>query len=231
MHLNLLGAGASQGVAMRLAAKLRDMTGCEVQGTYGAVGAMKALLLGGAPCDVVVLSAPLVAELAAGGHVLPDTIADLGVVRTGIAVRSGDPMPAITDAEGLRTTLLEAEGIYYPDPRQATAGIHFAKVIDQFGIRNQVGGRLHTYPNGAAAMRALANADGDRLVGCTQITEINNTPGVALVGRLPRGFDLATTYTAAVCTTATMPEVARLFASLLTADDSRAIRTAAGFEL
>ena len=42
--------------------------------------------------------------------------------------------------------------------------------------------RLKTYPNGASAMHELAQAKGARLLGCPQVTEIKNTPG--LEGRI-----------------------------------------------
>jgi hypothetical protein len=62
------------------------------------------------------------------------------------------------------------------------------KVLRQLGIAEEVASRLHAYPNGATAMRALAGTTAAGLVGCTQITEIKSTPGVALVGALPPWF-------------------------------------------
>jgi molybdate transport system substrate-binding protein len=79
-------------------------------------------------------------------------------------------------------------------------------------------------------MRELAKASGDRPVGVTQITEILNTSGVALVGPLPREFELATVYTAAVCTRAAAPEAARRLVALLAAEERRPLREKAGFE-
>jgi len=79
-------------------------------------------------------------------------------------------------------------------------------------------------------MRALAQASGARPIGVTQITEILNTPGVALVGPLPREFELATVYTAAVCTNAAAPEAARRLVALLAAEGRRPLREQAGFE-
>ncbi|MCJ7839000.1 MAG: substrate-binding domain-containing protein, partial [Burkholderiales bacterium] len=81
------------------------------------------------------------------------------------------------------------------------------------------------------AMHELALARGTRLVGCTQVTEINNTPGVTLVGLLPPEFELATVYSAAVCTGASSTEAARRFVALLTGEASRGLRLKAGFEL
>lgn len=160
-----------------------------------------------------------------------ETCATLGIVKTGVAARAGDPRPDVSDTESLRASLLAAGGLYVPDPRRATAGIHFARVLDRLGIRGDVEGRLHTYPNGATAMRELARAAGERLIGVTQVTEIHDTPGVVLVGSLPRGFELATPYALGVCSRAASPELARRFAALLAGASTRALRAKAGFEL
>lgn len=230
MHLNILSGGAAQSVVNGLAGDFQAATGYGLECSFSAVGAMKAKLLAGAPADIVILTRALVAELAADGQVLADSSADLGRVRTGIAVRAGDPLPDIASASALRAALLAAEGVYFPDPQKATAGIHFAGVLDSLGIRGELESRLRTFPNGATAMRELAQARGTRLIGCTQVTEINNTPGTILVGLLPPEFELATVYTAAVCTGAASPEAARRFIALLTGAASRALRLKAGFE-
>jgi len=231
MRLNILSGGAAQSVVNGLADDFRAQTGYELACTFSAVGAMKAKLLAGAPADLVILTHKLIAELAAGGLLLQDSCADLGRVRTGIAVRAGDALPDIGNAEALRSALLAADGIFFPDPQTATAGIHFAGVLDKLGIRALLEPRLKPYPDGATAMRELAQAKGGRLIGCTQVTEINNTPGVLLVGLLPREFELATVYSAGVCADAASPDAARRFAALLTGESSRALRTQAGFEL
>ena len=98
MRLNILSGGAAQSVVTALAGDFRAATGYELACTFSAVGAMKAKLLSGAPADLVILTQALVAELAAGGQVLPDSRADLGRVRTGVAVRAGDPLPDIASA-------------------------------------------------------------------------------------------------------------------------------------
>lgn len=231
MHLHILSGGAAQSVVNGLAGDFRASSGYDLDCSFSAVGAMKAKLLSGAPADLVILTQALIAELAAGGQLLPDSCADLGCVRTGVAVRAADPLPDIAGAEALRRALLAAEGIYFPDPQKATAGIHFAGVLDKLGIRGEVQARLKTYPNGATAMRELALAQGARLVGCTQVTEIKHTPGVVLAGLLPREFELATVYSAGVCAAAASPDAARRFIRLLAGEASRDLRLKAGFEL
>ena len=231
MQLHLLSGGAAQSVVSALAGDFRAATGYELACTFSAVGAMKAKLLAGAPADLVILTQAVIAELVAGGQVLRDSCADLGRVRTGVAARSGDPLPDIANAGTLRAALLAADGIFIPDPQKATAGIHFARVLDTLGIRSTVESRLRAYPNGNTAMRELAQAQGARLIGCTQVTEIRSTAGVTLVGVLPPEFELATVYSAGVCSAAASPEAARRFIALLASESSRALRTKAGFEL
>lgn len=240
-QLNILSAGAAQGVVMALAAQLKAETGAEIKATFGAVGAIRERLLAGEACDVIILTHLQIAELAAQGRVLPDSAADRGTVRTGVAVRSQDPPPAVSSAHGLRAALLAAEGIYFPDPIKATAGIHFAKVIDSLGIRSMIESRLRTYPNGATAMRAMVDektvTSNARLIGCTQVTEINNTPGAVLAGVLPKEFELATIYAVGICAKVARANsdedcmaIARRFAGMLTAESSRALRASAGYE-
>jgi molybdate transport system substrate-binding protein len=231
MRLTLLSGGAAHGVVRALADRYRAETGFEIDGTFSAVGAMRDKLLAGERADVAILTRKLIDELVASGHIAPAPRGDLGVVRTGVAVRSGDPLPDISDADTLRAGLLASQGIYFPDPRLATAGIHFAGVLAKLGIADDVASRLHTFPNGATAMRALAQAAEPRPIGCTQITEIRSTSGVALVGPLPVEFELATTYSIGLCVNASATVAARQFIDMLTCHASRAARAQAGFEI
>ena len=231
MRLKILSGGAAQSVVTALAEGFSAETGYELDCIFGAVGSKKARLLAGQPADLIILTQPLIAQLAADGHVLPESSADLGRVHTGVAVHTSDPLPDIASAGALRSTLLAAGGIFFPDPHKATAGIHFARVLDTLGIKSKVEARTKTYPNGAAALRAMTETEGLRLIACTQVTEINHTPGVKLAGLLPREFELATVYTVGVCSRATAPEAARRFIALLTGEASHALRVKAGFEL
>jgi len=207
--LRILAGGAAQS----LVEKARP--GFEIDGTFSAVGAMRDRLLAGEPADIVILSRALVDELARSGHVVASTITDVARVATAVAVRSGDPLPAIGDKAALAAALGNADEIHFPDPAQATAGIHFAKVMRELGVWEHVAGRLKLAPNGNTAMRALAASTALHPIGCTQETEIRATPGIVLVGPLPPGFDLTTVYTAAVASAARSPSEAARFLSRL----------------
>jgi molybdate transport system substrate-binding protein len=228
--LNILSGGAAAGLVDALRLPFKTQTGLDVGGDFGAVGLMKDKLLAGAACDVLILTEALIAQLVASGHAVAGSARPLGLVKTGVAVKAGDPLPDVSTPEALKAVLLAAQGIYFPDPVKATAGIHFFKVLQQLGIDAQVASRLRPYPNGATAMREMAQCAQAGLIGCTQMTEILYTPGVTWVASLPAVFELATVYTAAVCSSAANPQAAAAMVALLSALSTADQRQAAGFE-
>jgi molybdate transport system substrate-binding protein len=227
--LNTLSGGAAQGLVASLAPRFKALTGFDIEGGFGAVGAMADNLRKGMPADIVILTAAIVAALAEEKLVERASITDIGLVETAVAVRAGDPLVAVNDATGLRNALLAADAIFVPDTKASTAGIHVAKVLGQLGIADEVAARLRIFPNGATAMRHLAASDALRPIGCTQSTEIISTEGVMLSGSLPPGCELSTMYTAAVTTRAANARQARDLIGLLTDAQQRELRTRAGF--
>jgi molybdate transport system substrate-binding protein len=227
--LKILSGGAAQGLVAGLAPKFKALTGFDIEGEFGAVGAMADKLRKGMPADVVILTAAMIANLAGENLVISASISDIGLVETAIAVRAGDSLVTVRDAAALREAFLAADAIFVPDTKASTAGIHVAKVLHQLGIADDVAARLKIYPNGATAMRHLAETDAVRPIGCTQSTEIISTPGMILSGSLPPGCELSTVYTAAVTTRATSAQQAQSLIDLLTDADQRELRTRAGF--
>jgi len=227
--LNILSGGAAHGLVASLAPRFKVETGFDIAGDYGAVGAMADKLRRGQPTDLVILTAALVAKLADETLIVPASIRDVGLVETALAVRAGDPRISVQDAAGLRTALLAADAIFVPDTRASTAGLHVASVLQRLGIADEVATRLRVAPNGATAMRQLAQSDAKRPIGCTQSTEIITTPGVELSGILPRGCDLATMYAAGITVHAASSAQARALIELLTGADQHDMRERAGF--
>ena len=228
--LHILSGGAAQGLVAQLQGRFFSEAGRAIEGTFGAVGLMRDKLLAGEPCDVIILTQALIDELMATGHVQSGSARPLGIVKTGVAVKTGEPQPRVDTPEELKAALLAARGIYFPDPVKATAGIHFMNVLKQLGIDTQVAARLRVFPNGATAMREMAQAKESGLIGCTQVTEILYTPGVRLVARLPQAFELATVYTAAVCSQTEQPQAAALLVDLLVSPQAAELRREGGFE-
>ncbi len=227
--LRILSGGAAQGLVQSLRAAFERETGHRIDGTFGAVGAMRDMLLAGEPADLMILTSALIAGLDRAGHIVSGSAKTIGNVETAIAVRRRDAAPSIHNSETLRAALLDADAIHLPDPTQATAGIHFAKVLRDLGIADRVAARLRPAPNGTAAMRELAASKNARPIGCTQVTEILATPGLDLVGPLPPSCALSTTYTAAITARAQAPDAAARLVAMLTAESGRESRGELGF--
>lgn len=230
MILDLLSAGAAQGLVRALLTRFNVETGAEVRGLYSAVGEIRERFLAGDPCDVLVLTLPMLEALGNEGRIDKASVRAIGRVRTGVAVRAGEPAPPIDDAAALRAALLAADGIYVPDTERSTAGRHFVRVLESLGIADDVAPALRPFPNGATAMRELARSPGPDLLGCTQVTEIRYTEGVELVGLLPPEFELSTVYAAAVSAGTKDPTLAERLVALLTGAASQSVRIGGGFE-
>ena len=227
--LNILSGGAAQGLVGSLTQAFKAQTGFDIAGEFGAVGLMADKLRKGAPADIIILTAALLAKLAEEKLIVAASIANVGLVETALAVRIGDPRVTVRDAAGLREALLASDAIFVPDTKASTAGIHVADVLQQLGISDQVADRLRIFPNGATAMRELAASGARRPIGCTQSTEIISTKGVTMSGSLPPGCKLATMYTAGITTTAAHPQQAQELIGLLTGADQLEQRKRAGF--
>ena len=142
--LNILSGGAAQALVRSLATKFKAQTGFDIEGEFGAVGAMADRLRKGTPTDIVILTAAIVARLAEEKLVVPASIRDVGLVETALALRSGDPTISVADAAGLREAFLASDAIFVPDTKVSTAGTHVAKIAtlgSKMPVQNFI--RLH----------------------------------------------------------------------------------------
>ena len=224
--MNILSAGAAKGLLQTIAAR----EGLQLTGEFGAVGAIKESLLAGVPCDMIVLTAAMIAELATAGVVDAASVTPLGRVHTGVALLASVAPAQINNVASLRELCVNASKIYFPDPVRATAGIHCLKVLTALGLVPSHENRFVTFPSGAIAMRAMADAGEAGAIGITQCSEILYTPGVQYAGALPEPYALSTVYTAAIITgTQNAPEACRLLAALSATANVDIVRNA-GFE-
>lgn len=229
--LRVLSAGAAQAVCEQVIAEMQRDTGHRVEAAFGAVGAMKARMVGGEAVDLIILSAQLIQDLVSAGMVAASSVTDIGKVGTGVAVRAGTPLPEVRTREALRGNILAASVIACPDPATATAGKIVMKLMERLGIATQVEERMQFFPNGNAAMTWLASSSGNRELGITQNTEILPHDGVTFVAALPDEFQMKTVYTAAVAARAAQVDLAREFLRRLTGPAFHPALKSAGFEI
>lgn len=196
--LNLLAAGATEAAVRDEIGIFNTQSGLTVNFTFGSAGALRDMVLGGTPADVVVVTPAIITTLDAQQRVNPGSRVDLGRVGGGLAVKAGAPLPAISTTEELTQALLDADEVYYADPALATAGAALMKVVDSLGIGDQVRAKGHTAPGGKEAMQNLSKSTAARAIGATQISEILSVPEVTLVGEYPASLQVKTTYSAII---------------------------------
>ena len=195
-EVSVLAAGAAKALLHSIEADFASMSGDRLQARFDTVGAQRERVERGERPDVVVLSQAAIAQLAKLDLIDRDSIRDIGDVQVGLAVAASAPAPAITNVESLRATLLAAKSIAYADPaRGATAGAHFATVLQALGLREQLAARITVSPFGVDVIEAVAA--GRFELGISQSSEIVQHAGVRYVGALPAPYGLATRYQAA----------------------------------
>jgi len=231
IEIRVLSGGAAAGVVKGIQQDFEKKHQCKINGTFSAVGAMRDLVLQGEVCDLVILSKSLVDELVVSGHVDASSVRSLGIVPTGIAIPSKrtSPSPKITTVDELKAAFRSASSLYFPDMEKSTAGIHFMKVMKILGLDQELARRFKTFPNGATAMAQMALDPDTNVIGGTQTTEINISPGVDLIGLLPQELELNTDYTLGICKNSKNPEMSKKLADILVGEQSIQIRQSIGY--
>src|SRR5262249_30802004 len=127
------------------------------------------------------------------GRLKDGTAYRLGDSLAGIAYPPGSAKPDVSTPEKLKAALLGAKRIAFSDPaRGATVGIHFMKVIDSLGIKDEVLRKSTVAKDGVETMRLVLEEKFD--IGITQVSEILQANRDAVAGPFPKEFELATTY-------------------------------------
>lgn len=184
-------AGAVKPPLEELVPEFQKATGMQLDVQYAPVGVlMRRLAEGNAP-DVLILSADVVKEVENKGWVAVSSATPLGSVGVGVAVKQGAPMPDISTPEALRHALLAAKSVTYMDPQKGTSGKHFAGVLDQLGIAEQIRPKT-TLGDVGYVLEPVAR--GEIELGVQQITEILPVKGAVLLGPLPGSLQKVTTY-------------------------------------
>lgn len=184
-------AGAVKPALEELAPEFQKTTGTKLEVDYAPVGVLMRRLAQGHIPDALILSADVVKEVEAKGWVPSGSAVPLGSVGVGVAVKQGSAISDISTPEALRRVLLAAKSVTYMDPQKGTSGKHFADVLGQLGIVEQVRPKT-TLGDVGYVLEPVAR--GEIELGVQQITEILPVKGAVLVGPLPASLQKVTTY-------------------------------------
>ena len=226
-EVRVLAAGAAKHAVETLAPAFTQATGHTLRASYDTVGALASQVLLAPPglADVLVLSDAALASLARAGRLAATRAHRLGQVVVGVAVGQGAALPDLSTADALRQALLVAPSVAYGDPaRGATAGTHFAKVVDALALGDAIKGKVSVLPFGVDVITGVAQ--GRFALGISQSSEIMQHPSVRYAGPLPAPHGLATGYSAAL---ASQSPAAQQFLVFLGGEQARREFAANGF--
>ena len=176
--------------------------------------------------DVAIFAKPAIAELAAQRKVMAASTSEIARTSIGVAVRKGAPKPDISSEEAFKRTLLAAKSITYT--KETLTGVHVTRLLDRFGIAEQVKDKVVLQPRGNMSTPAVA--DGTAEIAIVQVSDIVAHPGVDLVGPLPPSIQNYVVQVAAVGSNAKNAAAAGDLVKYLTSPAAVAVFKAAGLE-
>jgi molybdate transport system substrate-binding protein len=176
--------------------------------------------------DVAIFAKPLIADLVTQGKAVAGSTSEIARTSIGVAVRKGAPKPDISNEEAFKRTLLAAKSITYT--KESQTGVHVTRLLDRFGIADQVRDKAILQPGGN--MTTPAVADGKAELAIVLVSDIVAHPGVDLVGPLPASIQNHVVQVAAVGTNAKDVGAAAALIKFLTSAAAAEAFKAAGLE-
>jgi molybdate transport system substrate-binding protein len=174
--------------------------------SVGGVDAAKRVQAGEA-FDAVYLAADAIDKLVASESVMAGSKVDLFRSAVAIAVRAGSAHPDIGTEAALRQAVLDAPTIGYST---GPSGVALMKLFEQWGIAERIKARIVQAPAGVPVGSLVAS--GEVALGFQQLSELMHLKGIEVVGPMPEGAQIVTTFSAGVCVTSSQPDaVRRLF--------------------
>jgi molybdate transport system substrate-binding protein len=226
--IHVIAAGAVRGVIGGMIDDYARESGHKFTFTVGPTGMLRDAIASGKAADLVIVSAPLMADLEKTGRIAPGSRIDLGRVGLGVVIRAGAPVPDVSTPDAVKQALLKAATIAYTDPKLgATSSTHLLKIAEEFGIKDEVVRKavLATGGNDAAAKVADGQAD----IAIAPISDIH-AKDARIAGPLPEAIQLWTVYSAAIPVSSAEPGEARAFVAALTAPAMRERWLKAGWQ-
>lgn len=192
---------ATRLVLAELAEAYRALGGTTV--AFESVGGVDAArrVQAGEAFDVVVLAADAIDKLIAGGHVVAGSRADLVKSAVAVAVRKGAPRPDIATEDALRNAVRAAKSIGYSTGPSGTA---LLRLFERWGVAAHVKDRTVQAPAGVPVGALVAQGDAE--LGFQQLSELMHEDGVDVVGAMPPGTEIVTTFSAGLCSASTQAD-------------------------
>ena len=202
-----------------------SLTAIDVSFTsVGGVDAVKRMQAG-EKFDVVVLARDAIATLEASGLVLAGSCEDWVHSSVAIAMREAAKHVAIDSEAALREAVLAHKVGYSTGP----SGTALLQLFERWGIQEEMRERLVQAPAGVSV--ATLVADGRADIGIQQLSELTNVADVRVLGLMPRGCEIVSTFSAAIGAATTRQSEVREFQAFMHSTDAAEIVKRHGMSL
>ncbi len=221
LHVPILRGISSMATSHMLAEvqALASAAGCSL--AFEATGGVDAArrVAAGEPWDLVSLAADAMAELAAAGHVLKDSVVPLVRSSMAIAVPEGAALPSVDTEAVLHRMVRSARRIGYST---GPSGKALLALFARWQLLDALQDCLVQAPAGVPVATLLARQEVD--LGFQQRSELQGVPGVQVLGDMPPGLEITTTFCGAVATVSRYPQAARRALAWLASDATDACK-------
>ncbi|MDR5837457.1 substrate-binding domain-containing protein [Caballeronia sp. LZ034LL] len=223
--LNGLSSMATRRLLDELAASFMAHSGRRVAiESVGGVAARKRVEEGEA-MDIVVLASNVIDQLAAAGHVDPQSRVPIARSGVAVAVKAGAPHPRMHDEADVREAVLAARSIGYST---GPSGVYLTQLFERWGIAERIAARCVQAQPGVAVGALIAR--GDVELGFQQMSEMIGIAGIDVLGMLPASIQTLTVFTGAIAATASAPALAREFLAYAISPEADAVKVRHGME-
>ena len=175
--------------------------------------------------DLVVLAADVIDELAIAGHVMADSRCAIVESTVAIAVRADAVRPDVGSEAALRRAVLAADRIGYSTGPSGTA---LLKLFERWGLGETLRDRLVLARPGMPVAALIASGQAE--LGFQQFSELKDQDGIALLGAMPPGLEVVTTFVAAVGAHSTQHAAGRAMLSFMSSPSTAGIKRRHGMQ-
>jgi molybdate transport system substrate-binding protein len=176
--------------------------------------------------DLVVLADDAIDKLVAAGSVLADSRRPIVDSAVSIAVQDGAPRPDISTGDALRESVLAARSVGYSTGPSGTA---LLKLFERWGVREALADRLVQAPAGVPVGSLVAQ--GSVELGFQQYSELMHVDGIDVLGDMPPGFEIITTFTGAVVAKSSNAAAVRELLDFMTSADTATLKRERGMRV
>ena len=193
--------------------------------SVGGVDAAKRVRAG-EPFDVVVLASNAIDDLIAEGHLVAGSRVDIVSSGVAIAVPAGTPHPDIGSVDALKRAVLAARSIGYST---GPSGVHLAKLFATWDPTPALADRIVVAPPGVPVASLVAR--GEVALGFQQLSEMLSVEGIDVVGMLPPGAQIVTTFSGGIARAAVHGDHGRALLQFMAAPEVADIKRQNGMDV